>query len=77
MLIGESAGKIRDSLGDCSASHDAGSMEDAARMAYSLAEPGDTVLLSPACASFDMFDNYAQRGLVFKEAAKEIIKAGK
>ncbi len=77
VLIGESAGKIRDSLGDCSATHDAETMEDAARMAYSLAEPGDTVLLSPACASFDMFDNYAQRGLVFKEAAKRIIEAGR
>ena len=73
VLIGESAGKIRDSLGDCSATHEATNMEDAARLSYSLAEPGDTVLLSPACASFDMFTNYAERGAIFKEAVKKII----
>lgn len=77
VLIGESAGKIMDSLGDCSPTHDAGTMEDAADLAYSLAESGDTVLLSPACASFDMFNNYAERGTIFKEAAKKIIEAGK
>ena len=77
VLIGESAGKIRNSLSDCSATHDAATMEDAARLSYSLAEPGDTVLLSPACASFDMFSNYAERGEVFKEAAKGIIEAEK
>ncbi len=77
VLIGESAGKIRDSLGDCSPTHDAGTMEDAADLAYSLAESGDTVLLSPACASFDMFNNYAERGAIFKKAVKGIIEAGK
>jgi len=77
VLIGESAGKIMDLLGDCSPTHDAETMEDAADLAYSLAESGDTVLLSPACASFDMFNNYAQRGAIFKEAAKRIIEAGK
>lgn len=41
---------------------------DALRKAYALAKPGDTVLLSPACASFDQFRDYAHRGEVFKEA---------
>lgn len=77
VLIGESAEKIRHSLSDCSTTHDAATIEDAARLSYSLAEPGDTVLLSPACASFDMFSNYAERGAAFKEAAKGIIEAEK
>ena len=40
-------------------------------LAHDLAESGDAVLLSPACASWDMFDNYEQRGRVFKEIARE------
>ena len=44
-----------------------GSFEEAVEKARSLAEPGDDVLLSPACASYDMFDNFEQRGRVFKE----------
>ena len=45
-------------------------MYDAVRAAYSLAKKGDSVLLSPACASFDLFENYEDRGRQFKEAAK-------
>jgi len=44
------------------------SMEDAVKIAHRLAEKGDTVLLSPACASFDLFDNYEDRGKQFKQA---------
>jgi UDP-N-acetylmuramoylalanine--D-glutamate ligase len=43
------------------------SMEDAVRVASSLASAGDVVLLSPACASFDWFENYEHRGHVFKK----------
>jgi len=43
-------------------------MNDAVRMAYQLGNPGDCVLLSPACASFDLFENYEDRGKKFKEA---------
>jgi UDP-N-acetylmuramoylalanine--D-glutamate ligase len=41
-------------------------MEEAVRYAYSLADKGDCVLLSPACASFDLFENYEDRGRQFK-----------
>lgn len=44
------------------------STDDAAGVAYKLAQPNDVVLLSPACASFDLFDNYAQRGDFFKKS---------
>jgi UDP-N-acetylmuramoylalanine--D-glutamate ligase len=47
-------------------------MEDAVRAAFALAKPGDAVLLSPACASFDMFRNYGHRGEVFAAAAKSL-----
>jgi UDP-N-acetylmuramoylalanine--D-glutamate ligase len=48
------------------------SMEDAVRSAYYMAKNGDTVLLSPACASFDLFENYEDRGYQFKNAVKEL-----
>jgi len=48
------------------------SMEDAVQQAYALSEPGDVVLLSPACASWDMFRNYAHRAEVFITAVKEL-----
>jgi UDP-N-acetylmuramoylalanine--D-glutamate ligase len=44
------------------------SLQEAVSMAASLAVPGDAVLLSPACASFDMFSSYAERGDVFKNS---------
>jgi UDP-N-acetylmuramoylalanine--D-glutamate ligase len=47
------------------------SFEDAMRAAKELATEGDTVLLSPACASFDLFRNYEERGRMFKEWVKE------
>jgi UDP-N-acetylmuramoylalanine--D-glutamate ligase len=43
-------------------------MTDAVRMAQRMTEKGDTVLLSPACASFDLFENYEDRGKQFKQA---------
>lgn len=47
-------------------------MTDAVRMAYNLGNPGDVVLLSPACASFDLFENYEDRGNKFKEAVIQL-----
>lgn len=51
---------------------DADSAEDAVRQAYYLANKGDAVLLSPACASFDLFENYEDRGNQFKKAVKDL-----
>ncbi|HEU0136127.1 MAG TPA: UDP-N-acetylmuramoyl-L-alanine--D-glutamate ligase [Flavobacterium sp.] len=48
------------------------SMHDAVKMAQRLTEKGDTVLLSPACASFDLFDNYEDRGRQFKQAVQNL-----
>lgn len=48
------------------------SMTDAVRQAYKIAEKGDTVLLSPACASFDLFENYEDRGRQFKQAVQNL-----
>jgi UDP-N-acetylmuramoylalanine--D-glutamate ligase len=49
-----------------------GSFDDVVREAARLARPGDAVLLSPACSSFDMFDNYERRGEAFQRLAREI-----
>lgn len=51
---------------------DVQSAKDAVQKAYELAQPGDTVLLSPCCASFDLFKNYEDRGKQFKDAVKSL-----
>lgn len=51
---------------------DVHSMEDCVKAAYQMAEPGETVLLSPCCASFDLFKNYEDRGTQFKECVRNL-----
>ncbi len=69
VLIGEAADKIERALAGALPVVRAGSMAEAVRRAFGLALPGDAVLLSPACSSFDMFEGYAHRGDKFAEAA--------
>lgn len=74
IVIGEAKEDIKAELGDIKPVETATSMEDAVFMAYNAAKPGDIVLLSPACASFDMYNSYAQRGEDFcKAVAKQKI----
>jgi UDP-N-acetylmuramoylalanine--D-glutamate ligase len=49
-----------------------GSAQEAVDIAYGLGEKGETVLLSPACASFDLFENYQDRGHQFKRAVRSL-----
>jgi UDP-N-acetylmuramoylalanine--D-glutamate ligase len=69
VLIGTDAQRIAEVLPN-SEIYFAKSMQQAVDKSASLTQSGDVVLLSPACASFDMFDNYGQRGDVFSEAAR-------
>ncbi|MFN2362049.1 MAG: UDP-N-acetylmuramoyl-L-alanine--D-glutamate ligase [Marinobacter sp.] len=67
VLIGTDAALIASALGDSTRVVNAADMEEAVHRAGDLAEPGDRVLLSPACASFDMFRDYIDRGDSFRE----------
>ncbi len=72
VLIGADAAKIRRALGPQAPVHMADDLSAAVRAAADLAKPGDTVLLAPACASFDQFDNYMARGDAFCRAVREL-----
>jgi UDP-N-acetylmuramoylalanine--D-glutamate ligase len=66
-LIGAAADKIGAQIQGSTTLVRSGTLERAVRQAFESAVPGDIVLLAPACASFDQFDNYEHRGHVFKE----------
>lgn len=73
LLIGRDAPALRAALAEAGVPLvDHATLEAAVRAASALAEPGDAVLLSPACASFDMFTGYAQRAAVFRSAVEDI-----
>jgi UDP-N-acetylmuramoylalanine--D-glutamate ligase len=73
VLIGRDANIIANELKDCGVPlHFAVTMEEAMQKSFLLAQSGDVVLLSPACASFDMFRNYIHRAEVFVAAVKEL-----
>jgi len=71
--IGAAAEKIESQIKGVEVVH-AETLENALRKADAAAEPGDVVLLAPACASFDQFKNYEQRGQVFKEIVRQIVQ---
>lgn len=74
IIMGEATKDIRSALGHITSVKDVSSMEDAVFYASQKASPGDTVLLSPACSSFDMYRNYAHRGEAFCNAVKKLKK---
>lgn len=75
ILIGQTARTIAKTIAACSQTAEirfAETLADAVKIAHNLAVPGDVVLLSPACASYDMFENYEQRGRLFCDLANNI-----
>jgi UDP-N-acetylmuramoylalanine--D-glutamate ligase len=72
VAIGEARPLIREALVSAVRIEDAESMREAVRAAFRLAKPGGTVLLAPACASLDMFTDYAERGRVFKQEVERL-----
>lgn len=71
VLIGDDAQKIAQALGDSVEIMRAQSLQQAIAVAVARSQPGDSVLFSPACASFDMFENYRHRGDVFRQLVKQ------
>jgi UDP-N-acetylmuramoylalanine--D-glutamate ligase len=72
LLIGEASGKIKDALGDVTDTVMAKDLAEAVKLSRQMAKKGDVVLLSPACASFDMFRDYEDRGRQFKKIVMEL-----
>ena len=72
ILIGEAREKIKEALGDLTRVFIEESLQSAVTMAKSISVNGDVVLLSPACASFDMFNDFEDRGRQFKKAVMEL-----
>ncbi|MEC5215844.1 UDP-N-acetylmuramoylalanine--D-glutamate ligase [Actimicrobium sp. GrIS 1.19] len=75
LLIGKDAAVLRAALDGDVALIDCDSLEQAVERAAAIAQPGDAVLLSPACASFDMFTSYVHRAAVFGDAVRELALA--
>lgn len=72
ILIGAAADKIAAALDKTRPLHRAATMPEAVELGYRLSGPGKVVLLAPACASFDMFENFEHRGRVFKKAVESL-----
>jgi UDP-N-acetylmuramoylalanine--D-glutamate ligase len=72
VAIGEATALIHEAMGDRVTVRDAADMTSAVRTAFACAAPGRTVVLAPACASFDMFRDYAERGSVFKQEVRRL-----
>jgi UDP-N-acetylmuramoylalanine--D-glutamate ligase len=77
LAIGEARHRVRDALSSVVPVFDCGSLEEAVELAWEEAEQGDTILLAPACSSFDMFKDYADRGDTFKRLVHELVERNK
>ena len=75
IAIGEAAGQMIGELSGFAETERVVSLKNAVKKAFALAQPGDTILLSPMCASFDMFSDFEERGRAFKAYVKEIANA--
>ncbi len=76
ILIGQAKEKIKSALGSLTETIEAQDLAEAVQTAYKKAQAGDTVLLSPACASYDMFSNFEERGKIFKQEVARLKKDG-
>ena len=76
VAIGEAKELVSQALADVVPVYEAASFEEAIEQAHGIAKPAGVVLLAPACASFDMFRDYAERGRKFKEAVARIARGG-
>jgi UDP-N-acetylmuramoylalanine--D-glutamate ligase len=76
LALGEARDRIREALGATVPVDPCVSLRDAVERAHALAEPGATVLLAPACSSFDMFTDYAERGRAFKDEVRRLTPLG-
>jgi len=72
VAIGEAAPLVKDALAGAVDVREAATLEHAVNEAFALAKPNGVVLLAPACASFDMFRDYAERGRRFKEEVRKL-----
>lgn len=76
ILIGEAREKLQATLKEACPIQMAANLDEAVENAHSLAVPGDVILLSPACASFDMFRDFEERGAVFKSVVRRLRDRG-
>jgi UDP-N-acetylmuramoylalanine--D-glutamate ligase len=76
ILIGQARAKLREQLAGACPLEEAPTLEAAVRRGAEIARPGETVLLSPACASFDMFRDFEHRGEMFRQAVRDLAAPG-
>jgi len=74
VLLGRDAGNLTDALKDVCETHTVSNMHEAVGLSVKLLQPGHTVLLAPACASQDMFENFAHRGQAFAAAVEALAR---
>ena len=77
LAIGEARERVRAALGDAVPVDPCSSLREAVERAHAAARPGDVVLLAPACSSFDMFVDYADRGRAFKAEVMRLVEAAR